>query len=96
MPPREREAHEPAGFVKNPQRWVMVPAHAKVRIPGLFKRDDILTKGAHTFAPIKKHIKGGQANEDFYAEFGDELFTRTPQGMQPTPYAQQLADDLNG
>jgi indolepyruvate ferredoxin oxidoreductase alpha subunit len=25
----EREAHEPAGFVKNPQRWVMVPAHAK-------------------------------------------------------------------
>jgi hypothetical protein len=29
----EREAHEPAGFVKNPQRWVMVPAHAKVRIP---------------------------------------------------------------
>lgn len=41
----------------------------------LFKRDDILTKGAHTFAPIKKHIKGGAANEDFFAEFGDELLT---------------------
>ena len=41
----------------------------------LFKRDDILTKGAHTFAPVKKHIKGGTANEDFYAEFGDELLT---------------------
>ncbi|MCF8150829.1 MAG: indolepyruvate ferredoxin oxidoreductase subunit alpha [Burkholderiaceae bacterium] len=38
----EREAHEPAGFVKNPQRWVMVPAHAKQRIPNLFKRDDTL------------------------------------------------------
>jgi indolepyruvate ferredoxin oxidoreductase alpha subunit len=38
----EREAHEPAGFVKNPQRWVMVPAHAKARIPGLFQRDDTL------------------------------------------------------
>ncbi len=38
----ERDAHEPAGFVKNPQRWVMVPAHAKVRIPSLFKRDETL------------------------------------------------------
>lgn len=38
----EREAHEPAGFVKNPQRWVMVPAHAKQRIPSLFQRDEML------------------------------------------------------
>jgi indolepyruvate ferredoxin oxidoreductase alpha subunit len=38
----EREAHEPAGFVKNPQRWVMVPAHAKARIPTLFQRDETL------------------------------------------------------
>jgi uncharacterized protein (DUF1501 family) len=41
----------------------------------LFKEGDILTKGAHKFAPIKKHAKGGLANEDFYAEFGDELLT---------------------
>lgn len=27
---------------------------------------------------------------------GDELFTRTPQGMQPTPYAQQLAESIGG
>src|SRR4029077_8995228 len=39
----------------------------------LYKDGDILTKGAHKFAPIKKHAQGGMCNEDFYAEFGDEL-----------------------
>ncbi len=41
----------------------------------LFKEGDILTKGAHKYAPIKKHAQGGMCNEDFYTEFGDELFT---------------------
>lgn len=41
----------------------------------LYKEGDILTKGSHKYAPIKKHIKEGMANEDFYAEFGDELLT---------------------
>jgi hypothetical protein len=41
----------------------------------LYKDGDILTSGAHKFAPIKKHAKGGMCNEDFYAEFGNELFT---------------------
>lgn len=41
----------------------------------LYKEGDILTKGAHKFAPIKKHAQGGMSNEDFYAEFGDELLT---------------------
>jgi uncharacterized protein (DUF1501 family) len=41
----------------------------------LFMEGDILTKGAHNYAPIKKHAKGGMPNEDFYAEFGDELLT---------------------
>src|SRR3954454_24182754 len=41
----------------------------------LSKEGDILTKGAHTFAPIKKHAVGGLPNEDFYAEFGNELLT---------------------
>ncbi|MBI5110009.1 MAG: indolepyruvate ferredoxin oxidoreductase subunit alpha [Rhodocyclales bacterium] len=44
----EREHHEPAGFIKNPERWVMVPAHAKVRIPSLFKRDDTLREVSET------------------------------------------------
>src|SRR5262249_2970819 len=39
----------------------------------LYKEGDILTKGAHKYAPTAKHIKGGLSNEDFYAQFGDEL-----------------------
>ncbi|HKB06458.1 MAG TPA: DUF1501 domain-containing protein [Gemmataceae bacterium] len=41
----------------------------------LYKDGDILTKGAHKYAPIKKHAQGGMPNEDFYAEFGEELLT---------------------
>jgi hypothetical protein len=39
----------------------------------LYKEGDILTHGAHKYAPNKKHAKGGMCNEDFYAEFGKEL-----------------------
>jgi hypothetical protein len=39
----------------------------------LYQQGDILTSGAHKFAPTAKHIKGGLSNEDFYAEFGKEL-----------------------
>src|SRR5215211_4383430 len=41
----------------------------------LYKDGDILAKGAHKYAPIKKHAQGGMPNEDFYAEFGEELLT---------------------
>jgi hypothetical protein len=41
----------------------------------LYKEGDILSKGTHKYAPIKQHAKGGMCNEDFYAEFGDELLT---------------------
>src|SRR5215211_1007829 len=34
----------------------------------LYKEGDILTKGAHKYAPNKKDAKGGMCNEDFYAE----------------------------
>ena len=40
----------------------------------LYKEGDILTQGVHKYAPIKKHAKGGMPNEEFYAEFGGELF----------------------
>jgi indolepyruvate ferredoxin oxidoreductase alpha subunit len=43
-----REEHAPAGFIKNPERWVMVPAHAKARIPGMFARDTALATAAET------------------------------------------------
>lgn len=39
----------------------------------LYKEGDILTKGAHKFAPIKKHAQAGMPNEDFFARYGDEL-----------------------
>jgi hypothetical protein len=39
----------------------------------LYEEGDILTHGAHKFAPTAKHKQGGLSNEDFYAEFGDEL-----------------------
>jgi hypothetical protein len=39
----------------------------------LYQEGDILTHGAHKFAPTAKHIQGGMSNEDFYAQFGDEL-----------------------
>lgn len=41
----------------------------------LYKEGDILTSGAHKYAPIKQHAQGGMCNEDFYAEFGSELLT---------------------
>lgn len=39
----------------------------------LFEEGDILTQGAHKFAPTAKTKTGGLSNEDFYKEFGDEL-----------------------
>ena len=39
----------------------------------LYKEGDILTKGAHKFAPTEKHKNGGMGNEEFYAEFANEL-----------------------
>jgi len=37
-----REAHPSKGFVKDPTRWVMVPGHAKARIPLMFAREEKL------------------------------------------------------
>src|SRR5262245_10079536 len=39
----------------------------------LYQEGDILTHGAHRFAPTKSHAQGGMCNEDFFAEFGGEL-----------------------
>jgi hypothetical protein len=39
----------------------------------LYREGDILTQGAHKYAPIAKHAQGGMSNEAFYAEFGDDL-----------------------
>jgi uncharacterized protein (DUF1501 family) len=39
----------------------------------LYEEGDIQTRGDHKFAPTAKHIEAGMSNEDFYAEFGEEL-----------------------
>ena len=39
----------------------------------LYEEGDILTHGRHKFAPTAKHKEAGMSNEEFYAEFGDEL-----------------------
>jgi indolepyruvate ferredoxin oxidoreductase, alpha subunit len=62
----EREAHEPAGFVKNPQRWVMVPAHAKARIPALFQRDEIL-RAVSDASPLNVLEAGSDRSVGFVA-----------------------------
>lgn len=41
----------------------------------LYAEGDILTKGAHKFAPTAKHRTGGMSNEEFFGEFGGELLT---------------------
>lgn len=41
----------------------------------LYREGDILTLGAHAFAPNQKHAVGGLSNEEFYKEFGRELLT---------------------
>ncbi len=39
----------------------------------LYKVGDILTHGAHKFAPTAKHIQAGMSNEEFFKDFGSEL-----------------------
>jgi hypothetical protein len=39
----------------------------------LYREGDILTRGAHKYAPTARHIQAGLSNEDFYTQFGNEL-----------------------
>ena len=41
----------------------------------LYQEGDIITKGAHKFAPTAKTRDGGMSNEEFYDEFGSGLLT---------------------
>jgi hypothetical protein len=60
----------------------------------LFQQGDILTEGAHRFAPTAKHIEKGMSNEDFFTKYGKEL--RTLNGLDlsvnnHTPCARYMA-----
>src|SRR5947209_8956733 len=39
----------------------------------LYREGDILTRGAHKYAPTARHVQGGLSNEDFYAQLGAAL-----------------------
>jgi hypothetical protein len=39
----------------------------------LYREGDILTRGAHRYAPTAAHIQAGMSNEDFYTQFGNDL-----------------------
>lgn len=39
----------------------------------LYREGDILTRGAHRYAPTAKHIQAGLSNEDFYTQFGNDV-----------------------
>ncbi|MBL8853524.1 MAG: DUF1501 domain-containing protein [Planctomycetaceae bacterium] len=41
----------------------------------LYREGDIVSQGAHRFAPNQQQAAGGLCNEDFYREFGEELLT---------------------
>lgn len=60
----------------------------------LYQQGDILTEGAHRFAPTAKHIEKGMSNEDFFKAYGKEL--RTLNGLDfsvnnHTPCARYMA-----
>ena len=60
----------------------------------LYQQGEILTAGAHRFAPTARHIEKGMSNEDFFAKYGNEL--RTLNGLDlsvnnHTPCARYMA-----
>ena len=60
----------------------------------LYQQGDILTEGAHRFAPTAKHIEKGMSNEDFFKTYGREI--RTLNGLDlsvnnHTPCARYMA-----
>ena len=59
--PGERELVEPRGFDKDPARWVMVPGHAKPRLPLMFEREAALREAAE--ASMFNVLEGGTDTE---------------------------------
>ena len=62
----ERVAHESTGFVKDPRRWVMVPGHAKARIPLMYEREELLRAEAE-ISPLNFVVAGSDRRVGFVA-----------------------------
>ncbi len=62
----ERAPHDSAGFIKNPQRWVMTPNFAAARIPMMFEREENLRASAET-SPLNFVVTGRDRRIGFIA-----------------------------
>lgn len=62
----ERVPHEAAGFEKNARRWVMVPGHAKERLPLMFEREKTLRQAAEE-SPFNFAVSGSDIRIGFVA-----------------------------
>lgn len=62
----QRVPHESPGFVKDPQRWVMVPGNAKTRLPLMFEREEQLRASAE-FSPLNFVVAGKDRRVGFIA-----------------------------
>ncbi|MDD5298050.1 MAG: thiamine pyrophosphate-dependent enzyme [Rhodocyclaceae bacterium] len=61
-----RIPHEPGGWHKDPTRWVMVPGHAKNRIPKMFERERLMRAEAET-SPLNQLTEGTDRRVGFIA-----------------------------
>ncbi|MGL1834408.1 thiamine pyrophosphate-dependent enzyme [Rhodocyclaceae bacterium SMB388] len=62
----EREAIEPIGFEKDPRRWVMVPGHAKPRVPMMYEREAALRAESEA-SPLNRTHRGAERTMGFVA-----------------------------
>lgn len=62
----QRVPHESPGFVKDPQRWVMVPGNAKARLPLMFEREEKLRACAE-LSPLNFVVAGKDRRVGFIA-----------------------------
>ncbi len=62
----ERTPHEPAGYKKDAERWVMVPTHARRRIPMMFQRD-VTLRAESEASPLNVFEPGSDRRVGFVA-----------------------------
>ena len=62
----ERSASEPTGFEKDPRRWVMVPGHAKPRVPMMYEREAAL-RAESEMSPLNLAYAGAARTMGFIA-----------------------------
>ena len=62
----ERTAHTPSGYTKDAERWVMIPTHARRRIPLMFQRD-VTLRAESEASPLNVFEPGSDRRVGFVA-----------------------------